>query len=354
MLEAVLLNQQSYYLDLIKKINQLKRHQSVYLMTMSLNFSEGHGLELFFTIQQALRKQVKVLILLDANNFIYRPPLKFGPLFYGSSQFSLSLNQCFNQLSDQLQQLISLGARVKLLNLPKHRFSSPFKGRNHIKISIVDHDIYLGGCNLEDHHYIDSMIRFVNDDVYQQLTKFIENVYDQGSVNKIIGHDLRLVFDNFILFIDQGKNNRSLIYEQALQSINQARKRVMMTCQFLPDKEMLSTLSRAIDRGVNVKLYFNDAFVHPIPFNVVHFGRYYYFKYKDIPPNLLARRLSNKKFLHAKILITDDQLLYGSHNFVKVGIKYGTSEIAFQTKDLKIIDQVVDFINVLDNDLSRL
>jgi len=340
MLDAILLDQQSYWLDLIEKINQLKPNQSVYLVTMSLSFSEGYGVELFLAIKQALKRQVKFLILFDANNLMYQPEV----FFHGKS--------FFNHLPSQLNQLSSLGAKIRILNLVSHYFPSPIKGRNHIKISIIDHFVYLGGCNLKDYHFIDSMIRLRNNDLYDQLVNFIEALYSEGSAKNVLDNDLELVLKGFNLLIDRGVKNQSIIYHQALTSINQALKRVIMTCQFLPDREILSALSDAISRGVDVRLYYNNVFNRYLPLSLIHFARYCYFKFNSTPSSLLSRRINRQKFLHAKILITDDQLLYGSHNFVKAGVKYGTAEIAIQTKNLKIMKSVIDFIKTFNNELN--
>ena len=345
-----LLNKDQYIDELIHKIKHLTAKDHLIILTMSLDFRAGRGKQLFQAIKAALNSKVNVIILLDANNFMYQPGLKFGPLFYRHKNTSLLKNSSFYRLKDDLLQLENLGAKIKLLNHPTKLFSSPFKGRNHIKLTVINNICYFGGFNLVDNLSIDSMMRVKDDNLSNFLFDFTQRLYLKGSVKFCFPEDIQKKFDNYELLIDKGEKKQSIIFDRAIKNINDASYRIILTCQFFPDSRLIEALNQAYLKGVKVQIIYNSPNKHDFPFNIVHGLLVVYMRYvKKISSELFNNQIKDKKFLHDKILITDDRVIYGSHNFVYAGLKYGTSELAIESQDKFSVGVVMNFIKSFCN-----
>jgi len=340
-----LLDKDQYIDELIQTTKLLTAKDRLIILTMSLDFRVGRGWQLFQAIKTALNAKTSVVILLDANNFMFQPGPKIGPLFYRRQNVSLLNSSSFFKLKEDLLQLEKLGAKVKLLNQPTRPFSNPFKGRNHIKLTIISNICYFGGVNLIDNLSIDSMMRVKDDNLSNFLFDFTQRLCLKGSVKLCLQEDLQKKFDNYELLIDKGEKKQSIIFERAIKNINDARHGIILTCQFFPDSRLIEALNRAYLRGVQVQIIYNAPTKHDFPFNIVHGLLVVYMRYiKKISPDLFHHQIKDKKFLHAKILITDDRVIYGSHNFIYAGVKYGTSELAIESHDKFVINGLMNFI----------
>ena len=52
----------------------------------------------------------------------------------------------------------------------------------------------------------------------------------------------------------------------------------------------------------------------------------------------------HKNMIHAKVLITDQRLaLFGSHNLTRRGVQMGTQELALQTKNETLVNNLQTF-----------
>ena len=148
------------------------------------------------------------------------------------------------------------------------------------------------------------------------------------------GHDLTHQIDEqHRLIVDCGVPRQSAILAQAVQTIDNAREWLILTCQFFPNGVTAAHLKRAHDRGVHVRLIFNDPHkLDPVERISNHLVRAR--EKLRVPPEFFSDQLPvETPFLHAKVIASERELLVGSHNYVRVGVKLGTAEIALHAVD---------------------
>lgn len=213
-----------------------------------------------------------------------------------------------------------------------------FSGRTHIKWCVVDDIVYsFGGVNL-----------------YKKGIKnndYMFKIHDMALADKLIAEFNRLAradagdysFPSHALehgddqiLIDGGFFGDSIIYRHACQLTAQAEK-VILVSQYCPTGK----LSRLLKKS-DAKLYFNpNNRARGLSRLVIATSILFY-------RNQTAYR--KKQYLHAKFMLFympgDSRVaITGSHNFVKGGVMLGTREIALQTKNPQVINQLEDFLN---------
>lgn len=211
-----------------------------------------------------------------------------------------------------------------------------FSGRTHIKWCVVDDIVYsFGGVNLyqqgiENNDYMfkikDEQLANKLIDEYHRLTKADAGGYSYRSHS--------FVHANSAVLIDGGLFGDSLIYRRACKLTAEADK-VLLVSQYCPTGKLSRLLKKT-----NSELYFNP------PSNAVVLNKFF------IRLNMFLSRhktlYTNSRYLHAKFMIfymPDGRrvALTGSHNFVSAGVLLGTREVALQTEDPQIIDQLEVF-----------
>lgn len=326
-----LITKDEYLKDLIYQIKNLDSNQEVYLMTMTFDHAGEQIKLLIETLNNALARNIEVTLLIDAQIYIFRNfKYLLGPLFYSSSLKKTYLSgRWYKELNNILDNLESNGAKLKIINKPNRLFSSPFKGRSHIKISLIGEILYIGGANLVDDNHHDYMVKLENLKSISKLRDLVIDIHKKERVSESILEDIQLLtFKDTKIMVDRGLPLSSRILSTAIQLIEASKEEIIFTCQFFPDRTILHPLYQAAKRGIKVKIVFNHHSKHFFPLSLVQYLMFV---------TRLGRRLSNlqyirndprDRFLHAKILLVDNNLLIGSHNLVGAGVKYGTAEIA--------------------------
>jgi cardiolipin synthase len=211
-------------------------------------------------------------------------------------------------------------------------------GRTHSKWCVVDDTVFsFGGVNLyeEATRNIDYMFRTENKKLADQL--FSEHnriVRADKSRHSYRSHSLALDKTSTVLF-DAGLFGDSLIYERvcalAAESID-----ITYVSQYCPTGKLTRLL-----KHTSSTLYFN-------PWKTAHgFNRFV------IRLGMLLTKqhtaYTRDTYLHAKCIIFKKadgtkHAITGSHNFVHGGVLLGTREIALETSDPAIIEQLETFI----------
>ncbi len=343
-----LFNRQQYFDDLIARIKDVKSGDRLLFMTMSIDFIDKAMIEFKQALIEAANKGARVVLLLDSYTFMLGGKLKFGPLFYSNNISLCFKNSVFYQTNRTISELIKQGVEVKILNAPLRKFSNPFKGRSHIKLSIINDDIFIGGINLISDKTCDVMVLFNDKKIADQLYLLGLNILSKGYSNKAIEDDFFLPINQTDqIIIDKGLPNKSLIFDSAIKLINEAKDDLLLICQFFPDKQLILPLRDAYNRGVKVRIIFNNFSKHKFPFNILHFLVVFYFKLK-LPKVFFKSEVPiDRYFLHAKVLISDKTAMIGSHNFVYTGVKFGTSEICLISNNRLLSKNLKDFSDSL-------
>ncbi|MEP6710159.1 MAG: phospholipase D-like domain-containing protein, partial [Candidatus Saccharibacteria bacterium] len=214
--------------------------------------------------------------------------------------------------------------------------NTPITGRTHIKWCVVDDIIYsFGGVNLYDlgiknsdymFKVVDRTLAFTLSEEYGRLVRADNGhfAYRSRSIQSNIG----------TVHIDGGLPLDSVIYRRACALTKEATS-VLFVSQYCATGKLSRLLKRT-----NSKLYFNTGKQATLINRVIIDLSSFFTANKT-----LYRR---KNYLHAKFMIFDMPdgkriALTGSHNFVHGGVLLGTREVALETSNKKIIDQLEKF-----------
>lgn len=217
------------------------------------------------------------------------------------------------------------------------RFSNtPFTGRTHIKWCVVDDTIYsFGGVNLydkalENADYMfkieDKTLADILDGEYEKLIRADEGhfAYRSQTIDSRYGK----------VHVDGGLPIDSTIYRRACVLAKEAES-VLYVSQYGPTGKLNRLLKK-----VDTKLYFNNGrnapSVSKIAIAVIHLLTHNKTRYKKA------------RYLHAKFMLFSMRdgrkiALTGSHNFVQGGVLLGTREVALETENAAIIEQLEQF-----------
>ena len=212
-----------------------------------------------------------------------------------------------------------------------------FNGRTHSKWCVVDDVSFVfGGVNMYDGGIdnVDYMFRVEDAKLADRLVEEQLRIYrsdrKSGNYPSIAVEQI----DKKIL-IDGGIIGQSIIYRRACELAEEADS-IVFVSQYCPTGK----LSRILKRK-KVKLYFNKASntegLNKLIITVSQFI------------SGLQTSYRKKRYLHAKfiIFIMEDgtkRAITGSHNFAYTGVLLGTREIALETADPAIINQLEEFI----------
>ena len=216
--------------------------------------------------------------------------------------------------------------------------NTPFTGRTHIKWCVVDDIVYsFGGVNLYDmgiknNDYMfkvtDAKLASLLDDEHDRLVRADSGrfSYRSRSIPSTYG----------TVHIDGGLPLDSVIYRRVCNLARDA-KSVLYVSQYGPTGK----LNRALKR-TKTRLYFNNGKKAPILSKMVIGLTHFLTRNKT--------RYKKPTYLHAKFMIFTMPngkkiAMTGSHNFVHGGVMLGTREIALETENPAVIEQLETFFN---------
>lgn len=333
------LSKREYFMELTKRIAATKKGDRLLLVTHDFRPAEPLVADLMEAVAAAAARGVQVSFALDERTY---PVMQRVPISKNASTLIKATNET-------LATLKAAGAAYAVTNKTFHRLINRFSGRAHIKVVIINDIIYIGGCNLTNAQQIDFMIRWQDeataDWLYNMMSQMIAAGSSQAAFN---GNDYSFAVDeSTTLLLDSGKPHQSIIFDHALQLIDNAKQWLILTCQYYPISTTGKHLHAAHQRGVNVDIYFNHPSVHQPGFNVmIHYAvlreraRY--------PKALFDKRLHKQMpYLHAKLLVSEQSTMIGSHNYVTVGVNFGTAELSLLRHDPAFSVRAKDFFETL-------
>lgn len=323
--DFVLLSKREYLTDLLNRVPKLVRGDRLVVVTHDLDVRQPLIGHLMDTLAAACERGVSTTLLLDERTF---PVLQSLP-------FNSRGQRLIRHTRQTLDMLQAAGAAYRVLNQSYGRLINQYAGRSHIKLAIVNDDIYIGGCNLSSPEYIDTMVRWRDVHTADHLYKLMLTMRANGNVRKAChDQDQTFVIDPYTtLLLDAGKPGQSFIYAEAIRLIDEAKEWIFLTCQFFPNSITAKHLALAYRRGVNVSVYFNHPSKHRPGHNVLHHLVLLHERTRH-PAALFEQRLrKDMPFLHAKLLATEQAAMIGSHNYVTAGVNFGTAELTLYRRD---------------------
>lgn len=305
------------------QIAQAKHHISFVSMIVS---DDNRTDDLIDALIAAAERGIRVEVAADTFTFG-----EFGghlkPLKYYSKQS--------RNVSKMANELRAAGAKFTWVG----RFSAaPFSGRNHMKCLVVDDMVYsFGGVNMDTDSFANTDYMFeVNDkQLALEIRDDIARIIDADGKNFAYrSHEFSFGKQSKVL-IDGGLQGDSIIYRRACHLAKDADD-ILFVSQYCPTNK----LSRIMKKK-NTRLYFNSPKRANNKFNSALIGINMFFSGNK---SLYTKR----RYLHAKFVIFtmpggEKIALTGSHNFTYIGVLFGTREIALQTEDQKIIEQLETF-----------
>lgn len=342
MKDYAFLTRPDYFKTLTGLVRAAQKGERVIVATMDLHAKEPLIEDLLQALISAAQKQAHITLLVDAHNFLTTGHGTPGPLFYKASLDAVR----DTLLMQRLEALQAAGGTYCVTNLPKRRLSNPVAGRSHIKAAIVGETLFVGGCNLERPEHIDIMVQWQNKAASNQLANWLTLIAESGQTREAFGDvDSQIELDKDThLILDAGAPNQSLIYEEALQLIDEAQETLFITCQFFPGGQTAAHLAAAQARGVNVEILYS----HPRaqgPAAPLHHLHQLTQHARRLPSNFFEGQLEKHlPKLHAKILASEACAMVGSHNFVEQGVQFGTAELALKSSDPAFSTSVRNFI----------
>lgn len=321
-----------YYEQLIADINAARQGDRVLLVTMSYELLEQQIADLVEALIESAKRGANVILQVDANSFLEDTHGHLGPLFW-HGKLSEKMPKVWRTSYDSLNQLREAGAEVVITNMPGRAFAAPMVGRSHIKASVINDKIYLGGCNLSDMH-LDIMVAWQDTETANWLFDLMERRIKHPKTLQAFGtKDMRHEISNTEeIILDVGVKKQSEIYREALDIIDRAQDWLIITCQFFPHSTTAQHLKQAYDRGVRVIPIFNHYKAHSVISRPVQYGVRTRERLR-MPASFFDAELApGTTYLHAKLIATEQEAIIGSHNYIPEGINFGTAEIALHNK----------------------
>jgi cardiolipin synthase len=213
----------------------------------------------------------------------------------------------------------------------------PWRGRTHTKFCVVDDTVYsFGGVNLDDRGATsgDYMLRITDHRLAEDLVRVYARTRKANSFFSGF-HSSALKYGEDHVLIDGGIPGDSIIYRQALKFAHES-ERVVLVSQYCPTGELGKVVA-----SKHHEMWFNP------PSNASRFNRMLIAASMAVTRHRTLYR--KPQYLHAKVIIFylksgERVAITGSHNFVRGGVNLGTREIALQTKNPLVIDQIETFI----------
>lgn len=319
---ADLLLPQEYIADATQRIHDATHRVRVIALTIA---DETETAALLDALVAAARRGVDVHVAADT--FTYADVAgRFVPKRYLTKRRRASM--------DMATKLTDAGATFDWLG---QEGGLPWRGRTHTKFCVVDDTVYsFGGVNLDDRGATngDYMLRITDHRLAEDLVRVYARTRHANSFFSGF-RSSSLTYGTDHVLVDGGIPGDSIIYRRALKYARKST-RVVLVSQYCPTGEL-----GKIVESKSHEMWFNP------PRNASLFNRLLITVSMAVTRHHTLYRKS--QYLHAKVMVFylksgKRVAITGSHNFVRGGVTLGTREIALQTKNPQVIDQIEAFI----------
>lgn len=331
-----------YFDELTSRAALLGKGDRLALMTMAFAPDDPKVKALLMALGEAARRGADILLSVDAHGFMAGGGVQLGPLVWQRT-LPKRLTGVFAKRQSALKQLEACGGRTVVTNIPIRIPASPIAGRSHIKFGVINDEVWIGGCNLDNSDDVDLMAGWHDAQIADWLVALPGRAAVAGSVQSAQQNMDMLLPTSWgaELLVDAGVRGTSRIMQEALRLVDEAQERILLTCQFYPSRIMSRHLARAVKRGVFVELIYNHPVKHQRPSHILHYAVGLGERLVR-PGALFAHQLPvGHNFIHAKLLVTEKATMLGSHNYVEAGVLLGTAEVALLSKNAKFAASAV-------------
>lgn len=244
--------------------------------------------------------------------------------------------------SEASKKVTSMVSRFKAAGINFHWLSdrrklNPFSGITHIKWSVVDNIVYcFGGTNLYKKgidESIDYMFKIEDEKLAEMIVKeHLAIIRADATRTPYNGFLSATPYGDFL--IDSGRRNHSAIYDRACQLAKNADS-IIFVSQYCPNGELATHL-----KSTSSEVYYNRPeianFLNGLLIRTTILNTGIKTKYKK------------KTYIHAKFMLFtmkngEKISLSGSHNFAYSGVRFGTREVALESKDPAVYTQLESF-----------
>ncbi|MGD8373668.1 MAG: phospholipase D-like domain-containing protein [Candidatus Woesebacteria bacterium] len=314
-----LLNPEQYYNSLYNAICNAKKRIILASMVM---YADDTTMSIFEQILKAAKSGVKVDLYVDSG---------FRHLLIGSYPYSPRKHrELLGKTIDMFARLADFGVAIHEL---RQVGLNPFKGRCHIKASVVDDQVFsFGGINFSGLSFksTDYMLHKTDQQLAGKIADYLPKLKNKTMYDQVIKID-----DINHILLDAGRTGCSVIYDKACLLSKKAKK-IYYVSQMVPSGKLAKSI-----RSSDAVCYFNrasqgaGAIVLSLALDKAHAR--------------IKNSYKRSEYIHAKFILFElndgsKALISGSHNFSWRGVAYGTQEIALYSKDETLWQQLYDFM----------
>lgn len=318
-----LLAPHDYAAQVIAEINDAKAR--VYLATTTLIDDDTFSRGIIDALKYAAARGLDVRVAADAFTYTELRNFNLG------SHFQTKRAKQARVLSDSMR---AAGVKVRWMG---QYAPLAILGRTHSKWCVIDNEVYsFGGVNLDKRSFsnIDYMLHTSSKELSDIIASLHKKMVSADKAHRTYKSYSVAHGDDTVL-VDGGFVGNSIIYKRACELTAQA-KSVVLVSQYCPTGKLSQLLNQK-----QATLYFNHwSRADNLNRALIRFG---------MKMSKLNTQYKKVPYLHAKCILftmADDQkiALTGSHNFVYGGVLAGTREIALETSNEKLINQLEQFI----------
>lgn len=326
---------EEYWVELVKQLDHTKAGDRIAMIVMGFKPLESASSRVTTALLAAADRGVEVNLVTDAINLLLNVDNETpGPLWWQPKPvYTPPSFRAYIHAISALNERPT--GHATIINKPNRLFTNPVANRNHIKYTIINDTIFVGGCNLNNTSWLDLMVSWQDKVTANYLYDLILSLHRTESTQALFqNQDQEIAIDaDTALYIDSGKKGQSLIFKKALELIDSAEKSLIITCQYFPNSITAAHLAAAHRRGVDVEVIFG----HPTTQGRIGgLGQQVSIlrERNRVPAQLFQKMLPKSgPALHAKLIATEKGAIIGSHNYVRAGVSLGTAEIALLRYD---------------------
>lgn len=315
-----LLTGDDYHAALMRDIPKAKKR--IVIAAMVLVWGERTA-PIFEALKDARRRGIKVCVLIDNYTKL-------------SARYNLqprpTRSKRVRRTFETLEELSGLGASIYCFG---RLGIVPYKGRCHVKITVIDDTYYsFGGFNLLDQSFDfhDFMLKSHAGDFADALCNLVERI---GTTMPPLADEELPMNDVSSILFDGGRPGHSIIYERASELTAQATRLYCVT-QYTPSGELAKLMHET-----NAICYFNrpEQLIAPDSWGQAFDQQRY-----RLTNSYTGTELIHAKFLLAELPSGQYATLCGSHNFSYRGVAFGTQEIALYSTDKALWDRLYTYM----------
>lgn len=326
-------------LDFIKDVEQEAKKAKYRVWAQAMEVESGEVTETFLQVfRMAAKRGIDTRLHADYYSLLFTDGI-FNYWPFVSSAFRRKRHQRLKKQQALAASFKEAGIQFLYTNPPSilDRLF-PARGRNHMKIVLIDMIAWIGGVNFHDDNFAiqDVMVKITDPAISMEIAYVYERIDRRESLR-----DMAIqCTDETTLLIDSGMINRSIILRHAVDLVKNAEKKIQVISPLIPDADLLRALNTAKKQGREVDIIAPKAGEMSGIYQLVDEFNDFVMKFRH-----LTLPIQFKDFmLHAKILIVDErEIIVGSHNFSSRGVRMGTEEIALQSTNKVLVQNILRY-----------